>query len=149
MKGGIQKSAVYFKTKGGELKKGGELPKVRTQIIGAVTTQVESLLQLQPSQDRNIYFGQSNLDHMKNRHPYDFAKYGSDLCQIIALPDYVGKNPSDDSIEYVKEYPQDSEYVKVAVRLSLSGNRYYARSLYILNDQRVERFIAKGTLKKV
>ncbi len=65
----------------------------------------------------------------------------------MASPDYVGQNPSDGSIEYVKEFLVDGDHVKVAVRLAGSG-RYYARSLYVLNPNRVKNFIAKGTLKK-
>jgi hypothetical protein len=84
---------------------------------------------------------------MQASHPADFQKYGPDLRVILSTPDYVGQNPSDGSIEFVKEYVLNNEYVKVAVRLSRS-DRYYARSLYILNNQRVKRFINKGTLKK-
>lgn len=84
---------------------------------------------------------------MRSSHPADFAKYGAELVNILAHPDYVGRNPSDGSIEYVKEYLVDGDYVKVAVRLSQS-DRYYARSLYVLNNRRVESFIKKGTLKK-
>ena len=84
---------------------------------------------------------------MKSSHPSDYAKYGSELSSILAAPDYVGQNPSDGSIEFVKEFLSDGEYVKVAVRLSQS-DRYYARSLYVLNNNRVINFIKKGTLKK-
>lgn len=85
---------------------------------------------------------------MQTHHPADWAKYGTELINILAFPDYVGQNPSDGSIEYVKEFLVDGEFVKVAVRLSGQGY-YYARSLYVLNDSRVKNFIAKGTLKKV
>jgi hypothetical protein len=84
---------------------------------------------------------------MKKSHPADFAKYGADLETILAAPDYVGQNPTDGSIEYVKEYVINGEYVKVAVRIAGSG-RYYARSLYILNSNRVRNYIAKNTLKR-
>lgn len=84
---------------------------------------------------------------MQTSHPEAFAKYGSELTNILASPDYVGQNPSDGSIEYVKEFITDGEYVKVAVRLS-GSDRYFARSLYILNNSRVKNFIEKGTLKK-
>ena len=117
------------------------------EIVGEIEDRVIEILGLITSGDRRIYFAESNLEHMKKSHPEDFAKYGADLESILRHPDYVGQNPSDESIEYVKEYMVDGEYVKVAVRLSHSG-RYYARSLYVLNNRRVERFIARGTLKK-
>lgn len=84
---------------------------------------------------------------MQTAHPADFARYGAELDNILAHPDYVGQNPTDGSIEYVKEYLVNGEYVKVAVRLAKT-NRFYARSLYILNNNRVQNYIAKGTLKK-
>ncbi len=85
---------------------------------------------------------------MQDRHPQDYMKYGSFIPEILASPDYVGLNPKDDSIEYVKEFEIDNDFVKVAVRLS-SGGALYARSLYVLNNQRVYNYIRKGTLKKV
>ena len=117
------------------------------QIVGQVNEQVEKLLSLSNIKDRNIYFSPSNLEHMKTSHPEDFEKYGSKLSKILSIPDYVGQNPSDGSIEYVKEFFVEGEYVKVAVRLS-GSDKYFARSMYVLNRNRVERFIAKGTLKK-
>ncbi len=119
----------------------------RIKIVGKVTPHIEGLLGLSVPQDRNIYLGPTNLAHMQSSHPADFAKYGAELINILAFPDYVGQNPTDGSIEYVKVFQQDGEFVKVAVRLSAS-DRYYARSLYILNESRAKNYIAKGTLKK-
>lgn len=85
---------------------------------------------------------------MKTSHPEDFEKYKDELQNIIANPDYVGKNSKDDSIEFTKEYYINGEYVKVAVRVSTS-NIYYAHSMYVLNPNRVKNFIAKGTLKNL
>ena len=99
-------------------------------------------------EDDTIYMGATNIAHMKSSHPSDFAKYKDEIQNILAYPDYVGQNPNDNSIEYVKNFIIGNEYVKVAVRLS-SGRKYYARSLYVLNRRRAENFIKKGTLKKV
>ena len=85
---------------------------------------------------------------MKASHPEDFRKYGGDIESIIANPDYVGKNIKDGSIEFTKEYMLNGDFVKVAIRVSLQ-NIYYARSLYVLNPNRVKNFIARGTLKKL
>lgn len=117
------------------------------KIVGRVSEQVERVLGITVPADRTIYMGPSNLAHMQTSHPADFAKYGTELINILAYPDYVGQNPSDGSIEYVKEFLTDGEYVKVAVRLAKS-DRFYVRSLYVLNNSRVHNYIAKGTLKK-
>ena len=116
-------------------------------VVGSISEHITQLLGLRTPKDCSIYLGQSNLSHMQNSHPADFAKYGAELGNILRNPDYVGQNPSDGSIEFVKEYQVDNEYVKVAVRLS-NADRFYARSLYVLNNNRVKNYIAKGTLKK-
>ena len=117
-------------------------------IVGSISENIKKLLGLSSVGDDNIYMSATNIAHMESSHPSDYAKYKDQIQNILASPDYVGQNPNDNSIEYVKNFIIDSEYVKVAVRLS-SGNKYYARSLYVLNKRRVNNFIKKGTLKKV
>lgn len=116
--------------------------------VGKLSARIISLLGLSLQENQPIYLGESNIAHMQARHPQDYAKYGQYLPDILAHPDYVGENPKDGSIEYVKEFLENNEYVKVAVRLSI-GNTLFARSLYILNPNRVVSFIKKGTLKRV
>lgn len=95
-----------------------------------------------------IFIGESNEKHMLKKHADDYIKYGCHITDIIAKPDYIGVNSKDNSIEYVKEFSIDQEFVKVAVRVSTQG-KFFARSLYVLNRNRVNNFIAKGTLKKI
>ena len=116
--------------------------------IGFFPTSVIRTLGLNIPAGTPIYIADSNIEHMKTSHPEDYKKYGSELQNIIANPDYVGKNTKDDSIEFTKEYFINGEYVKVAVRVS-AQNTYYARSMYVLNPNRVKNFIEKGTLKKL
>ena len=116
--------------------------------VGKVSARVIALLGLSADVDQPIYLGDSNIAHMKSRHPGDYAKYGPLIPLILSTPDYVGQNPSDGSVEYVKDFQVNGEFVKVAVRLSGSGV-FYARSVYVLNPNRVQNFIQKGTLKKV
>lgn len=116
--------------------------------VGKLTDRVIKLLGLNIPIDTPIFIGQSNIDHMRNSHPADYAKYGASISDILAAPDYCGINPKDGSIEFVKEYRVDGEFVKVAVRVSGGGN-LFARSLYVLNYNRTQNFISKGTLKKI
>lgn len=115
--------------------------------IGIVNERVIQLLGISIEKNTEIFLGNDNIVHMQKRHLSDYAKYGSEIADIIASPDYVGYHEKDDSIEYVKEYPVNNEFVKVAVRPTRNGN-YFARSLYILNNSRVRNFIKKGTLVK-
>ena len=116
--------------------------------IGNFSARIIELLELDIPVGTPIYIADSNREHMKSSHPEDYKKYGTELNNIITNPDYVGKNAKDDSIEFTKEYCIHGDYVKVAVRVS-TRNIYYARSLYVLNPNRVKNFIAKGTLKKL
>lgn len=117
--------------------------------VGSLQKNIITKLNLNFDENSEIFLGDSNINHMKESHPEDFLKYGDYLEEILATPDYVGKNPKDQSIEYVKIFLiNEQEYVKVAVRVSKS-NKLFARSLYVLNNKRVENFIEKGTLIKV
>ena len=118
------------------------------RIVGTISAQVIALLGLNIPDNTPIFLGDSNVEHMQSRHLKDFEKYGCHISDILKSPDYVARNPKDQSIEYVKEYKIDEEYVKVAVRISNSGT-FYARSLYVLNSGRVNRFIRRGTLLPV
>lgn len=115
--------------------------------IATIKEDIIQVLGLTCDENTPIYLGQSNIEHMKRSHPKDYEKYFKHISEILNSPEYVGINPSDNSIEYVREYRSEhGEFVKVAVRVSAS-NRYYARSLYVLRSNRVQNFIQKGTLK--
>ena len=116
--------------------------------VGQFTQAVIDALHLSVLAGTPIMLGESNVEHMKKRHPADYDKYGCDIELILSEPDYVGQNPKDSSIEYVKGYHIDGKYVKVAVRISATGT-YFARSIYVLNNSRVTNFIAKRTLIKI
>ena len=122
--------------------------KLKTSKIGKLEDKVISLLSLDFDSGSPIYIGESNIEHMKNTHPDDYNKYGNKISEIISAPDYLRQNPKDGSIEYVKEYRVNNEFVKVAVRVSGSGV-LFARSVYVLNANRINNFIKKGTLKKL
>ena len=113
--------------------------------VGVLCQRVIDLLGLSMTEGQSILLGESNIAHMVSRHPADFALYWEYIPLILAAPDYVALNAKDGSIEYVKEYRIDEEYVKVAVRAA-SSDRLYARTLYVLNRGRAEHFIASGKL---
>ena len=116
--------------------------------IAYIKKEVIDLLELDLSPDTPVYIGESNLEHIKNRHPYEYDKYLSDIGLIIDFPDYVGQSPKDGSILFVKLYEIDGEYVRVAVRIT-SGGKCYAKTLHLLSTYNAERYIEKGTLKKL
>ncbi|MBQ9434891.1 MAG: hypothetical protein IJU33_02050 [Bacteroidales bacterium] len=96
--------------------------------------------------DIDVFCGNSNKQHMQNKHPSDYANYQSEIANIVNNADYIGYDQNDGSIELVKYFQTTGDYVKIAVRESANGV-YFARSLYTLNIQRAQRFIANGTLQ--
>ncbi len=116
--------------------------------IAFIRKEVIDLLELDILPDTPVYIGELNIDHIKNRHPYEYEKYLPDIGLIINSPDYVGVNPKDASILFVKLYKVQGEYIRVAVRITASG-RCYAKTLHLLSTCNAERYIEKGTLKKL
>lgn len=116
--------------------------------IGYISQTIINILELDIAPNTPVFIGESNINHIKNRHPYEYDKYFLDIGNIINLPDYVGLSPKDSSILFVKLYKVDDEYVRVAVRITSNG-RCYAKTLHLLSTCNAERYIEKGTLKKL
>lgn len=116
------------------------------QKIGNFPQEVITLLGLNLTAEMPIYIGKSNVEHIKNRHPYEYDKYFCKIGEILSRPDYVGRNPSDESVTFVKLYQVDGEYIRVAVRVTTKGIAY-AKTLHLLSTSNAERYIEKGTLK--
>ena len=111
--------------------------------IGEFSSEVIKTLNLDIPAGTAIYIGESNIEHMRNRHKKEFDKYYSRLPKILSDPDYVGINPKDESIEIVKIF---SKYIKVAVRIANDGD-YYIRSLYEVGKSRIDNSLKNGQLK--
>ena len=116
--------------------------------IAYISQIVIDILELDLAPNTPVFIGETNLEHIKNRHPYEYERYLPDIGLIISSPDYVGLNPKDASILFVKLYEVNGEYVRVAVRIT-SGGKCYAKTLHLLSTCNAERYIEKGTLKKL
>ena len=116
--------------------------------IAYISQQIIDVLNLNLPTNTPVYIGEGNIEHIKNRHPYEFDKYYQDISLIINSPDYVGLNPKDNSILMVKLYQMDNEYIRVAVKVT-SNNICYAKTLHLLSSCNAERYLEKGTLKKL
>ena len=118
------------------------------KIVGRFRKDIIELLDLPVEENTPIYIGEVNEAHMRNRHEYEYDKYRGSIKDILKQPDYVGINPHDNSVMYVKEYVDCGEFIRVGVKISCSG-MYFARTLHLLSTCNAERYINKGTLKKV
>lgn len=118
------------------------------EIVGYISQAVIKTLNLELNPNTPVFIGKSNIEHIKNRHPYEFDKFYRDIGLIINSPDYVGLNPKDDSILFVKLYRVNGEYIRVAVRIA-SNSKCFAKTLHSLSTCNAERYIEKGTLKRL
>ena len=111
--------------------------------VGRIKARVVELLGVGYVVDVPINIGEENIEKIKIKHPEDFERYGQDIEKIIASPDYIAKHPKDSSIQYVKVYRQDNDYVMVAVRAS-SGGKLYVRTLFVMSEEKVFKYWRKN-----
>jgi hypothetical protein len=107
--------------------------------IGKVSKKVIKILGLEYDEEQPIFIGEANINHMKEEHLEDFKKYGAKIEDIIKNPTYLARNEKKKSIEFIKEYKIDNDYVLVAVRVS-SNNIHFARTMYVMADEKVEKY---------
>ena len=116
--------------------------------IGEFSEQVIKILNLDVAWHTPLLISKSSYDHILEKHKDDYMGFAEYISEILKSPDYVGINPKDNSIEYVKEFKTQNKFIKVAVRVSGNG-KYFVRSMYELKKKKVERSLKEGRLKKV
>lgn len=93
----------------------------------------------------NIYQSNGLIKHIEKHHPEEtgYVKY---ISTIIKEPEYIGKNPKEDSsIELVKKIDKN---VMVCIKLDMKDNYLYVASVYSISDKRFNNRINSGRLKK-
>lgn len=115
--------------------------------VGSFSENVIALLGVDVIPGTPIFIGETNIEHIKSRHTYEYEHFFPDIEEIIRNPDYVGVNPKDNSIGFVKLYQINEEYIRVAVRTSSAG-KFFVKSLHMLSTCNAERYIERGTLKR-
>ena len=115
--------------------------------IGKVNKEVIKLLNLEYEKELPIILGETNIEHMKRQHPKDYEKYGQNISEIISKPTYIAKNPNQGSIEYIKEYKVDNEFVLVAVRITNKGTMF-AKTLFTMTERKIRIYLKNGYAKK-
>lgn len=115
--------------------------------IGKINKKVINLLGLDYKEELPILIGDTNIEHMKRQHLEDYNKYGQDIKEIIKNPTYVAQNPKQGSIEYIKEYKIDNEFVLVAVRISSQGTMF-AKTLFTMTERKKNIYLKNGYAKK-
>ena len=124
---------------------GAKIP-VGAEIIGEISEEVKKLLELDLPSGTPIYIGSTNIEHMQREHPTEYERYFTLIPRVISTPDFVGLNPKDSSIEYIKTFSTSTgQYLKLAVRISNDG-LLFARSLYEILERTVRQRAEKGML---
>lgn len=59
--------------------------------IGKISKKIIKILNLKYEEEQPIFIGDANIKHMKEEHPNDFEKYGSNIEEIIKNPTYNNK----------------------------------------------------------
>ena len=117
--------------------------------IGKFSKKIIDLLNLNIPENTEIYIGNQNREHMEKKHSHDYYYYHHLLPNIISNPDYVGIEPKNNSIEYIKEVSIDpSVIIKIAIRVSSNG-KYFDRTMYNISDHKIQSALNKGYLFKV
>ena len=115
--------------------------------IGKVNKKVMKILGLKYEKELPIILGDTNIEHMKRQHKEDYEKYGKEISNIINNPTYVAKNPNQNSIEYIKEYRINNDFVLVAVRISNKGTMF-AKTLFTMTERKIDIYLKNGYAKK-
>jgi hypothetical protein len=118
---------------------------MKPEKVGKLDEVVIKILNLSVKPNTPILIGEQNIQHMMDKHPEDFAKYGGKIADILENPDFIAKHPKKDSIEYIKVYydEEKDERVLVAVRATTKGI-HFARTLFVMSDEKVEKYKEKG-----
>jgi len=107
-------------------------------IYGLPYKKINSLLDLDIKSER-VYLSRKAIEHIKERHPYEYQICLKNISSIIRNPDYIGQSPGyKDKYELVKIIDQEIILVAMNALANTYGN-YPIESAYI---------IAKSTLKR-
>lgn len=93
-----------------------------------------------------IYVSNGLRTHMINHNHSNCLKYISNIPDIIASPDYIGKNPKEpNSLEFVKVYDNN---VQIGIKLDISKNYMYVATMFDIKQSKINRRLNSGRLKR-
>lgn len=118
------------------------------KIVGYLKQEIIDNLKLNTTRETPIYLGDININHIKNRHPYEYECYFDHIEEIISQPDYYGINPKDKNIMLIKIFEMSGNHIRLGIKLTNEG-KLYVTTLHMLNSFNFERFLAKGTIKRL
>lgn len=99
-----------------------DLHATHVQTVGKLDlTVIKDLLNIEfPNDEVLVYPGM--IKHANRRHPGDLDNYGHLIPEMIANPDYIGKNPSENNS--IELYKVVEDHLILAIKLDPSGYIY-------------------------
>ncbi|MCM1154420.1 MAG: hypothetical protein NC314_12470 [Roseburia sp.] len=118
------------------------------KIVGYLKQEIIDSLKLKITTNTPIYLGNININHIKNKHPYEYECYFDYIEEIIDKPDYYGINPKDENIMLIKIFEVSGNNIRIGIKLTKEG-KLYMKTLHMLNSVNFERFLEKGTIRRL
>ena len=119
-------------------------PAPSTRRVGEVSLEISKILGLSKF-GTAIRLSDSQIKHIE-KHRKDFIS-GDDFDEalrkipdIIANPDFVGRHPSGDSIQFIKKFKSN---ILVAVRVG-SKDTFWVKTMYPIRDNKLQNYINSG-----
>lgn len=99
-------------------------------------------------EEKEIYRSKGLPTHMVKRKHYKVLKYIDYIPEIIAAPDYIGRNPNEngtESIELVKRYKDN---VLIGIKVDKENGNLYVSTMHDIQESKIERRLHGGRLKE-
>lgn len=112
--------------------------------VGFLRQEIIDGLKIDTNVNTPIYLGDTNMEHIKRKHPYEYECYFRYIEDIISNPDYYGINPKDKNIMLIKIFETSENKIRVGIKLANDG-KLYMKTLHVLSSVNFERFLQRGT----
>ena len=112
--------------------------------VGYLTPKVIKAFDLDYKPGEEITLSAQRKKHME-KHRQEFSDFDATyerIPEIIAHPDYIGRHPNGQSLEYIKRIDGN---VLVAVRLC---DKLNVRTMFVIKDSKLKNYLNAGNTDK-
>jgi len=118
----------------------GYLDKIKIDFLTAKMPDLKEILK-----ENSILFWKDRVEYTEKHKgnffkAEDYYKCLENIPTIIKFPDYIGINPTDSSLQFIKRYGRN---ILLAVRFTTNGKLSY-RTLYPITDSQLQDYIRKN-----
>lgn len=119
--------------------------------IGELSNEIINLLNLD-CKPQNIFLWGARIDEHCEKHKVEYSSPTAydeairNIPQIISNPDYVGKNPKNGNIQYIKKL---TDLSLVGVRIITGSKGLIFRTIFPISEGKLKSNIKNGIYKKM